>query len=403
MELLLYNKHWKEGFSYNISFKRKYFTPLLELLENKFIINIFWLRRVGKTTLMRQLIDHLIENNISRESILFYSFDDFWQIDEVINEYFRITRQDREKSKIFIFFDEIQKITDWQTKLKIYYDLYPNFKFIISWSSSLHLTKKESLAGRIIERNIKPLYFEEYLEYKKLEVYLEKPLIFEQLLLEEFERYLSRQFIDIIETTDEQVREYMLNLKNKILKEDIVSFFRVEYPDLLDKIFRIISANPGMLLDYKNFANDIDIDQRTLEKYVYYLQEAFLIKKLYNYSPNLIKSERKLKKAYLMTTGFISDQTKKGEIFENYLVNTLDFEYFYRFSAQEVDFVKVLQTGEIIAIEAKYKNRIQSKDLRGLKHFLSKFKTKKNIVISKNYEWIMNNISIVPFYKIFSL
>jgi predicted AAA+ superfamily ATPase len=63
-----------------------------------------------------------------------------------------------------------------------------------------------------------------------------------------------------------------------------------------------------MLLDYKNFANDLNIDQRTLEKYIYYLQEAFLIKKVYNYSKNLIKSERKLKKVYLETTSFCLDK-----------------------------------------------------------------------------------------------
>jgi hypothetical protein len=36
----------------------------------------------------------------------------------------------------------------------------------------------------------------------------------------------------------------MINLKNKIIKEDIITYFKIEYPDIIDKIFRIISANP---------------------------------------------------------------------------------------------------------------------------------------------------------------
>jgi predicted AAA+ superfamily ATPase len=63
-----------------------------------------------------------------------------------------------------------------------------------------------------------------------------------------------------------------------------------------------------MILEYKNFANDLDIDQRTLEKYIYYLEEAFLLKKVYNYSTNLIKTERKLKKVYLESTSFCLNQ-----------------------------------------------------------------------------------------------
>jgi predicted AAA+ superfamily ATPase len=61
-----------------------------------------------------------------------------------------------------------------------------------------------------------------------------------------------------------------------------------------------------MLLDYKNFSNDLDIDQRTLEKYIYFLTEANLITKVYNFSKNAIKSERKLKKVYLNSCSFFN-------------------------------------------------------------------------------------------------
>jgi predicted AAA+ superfamily ATPase len=75
---------------------------------------------------------------------------------------------------VYVFFDEIQKVSDWQSKIKIYYDLYPNIKFILSGSSSLYLQKTESLAGRMFEEYIKPLKFSEFLRYKNLYYYLEK-------------------------------------------------------------------------------------------------------------------------------------------------------------------------------------------------------------------------------------
>jgi predicted AAA+ superfamily ATPase len=53
---------------------------------------------------------------------------------------------DFHKEKVYIFLDEIQKVTDWQSKVKVYFDMYPNIKFFLTGSSSLYLQKKESLA-----------------------------------------------------------------------------------------------------------------------------------------------------------------------------------------------------------------------------------------------------------------
>jgi len=408
MYIKQFNKHWEKDFFYNISFKRDYFEELLPNIEDKFIINIIGLRRVWKTTIMKQFIDYLIvEKNIARKNIFFYSFDDFWEIKEKIDEYVKITDIDLNKEKIYIFLDEIQKIPDWQSKIKIFYDFYPNIKFILSGSSSLFLKKTESLAGRIFEKYIKPLKFNEFLRFKKLDYYLEDTWIYSEKIVLEFEKYIFRQFIDIINFSDEEVFIYINQLVNKIIKEDITSYFRIEYPDILLKIFKIISNNTGMILDYKNFSNDLDIDQRTLEKYIYYLEEAFLIKKVYNYSTNLIKTERKLKKIYLETTSFSLWKDTNGEIFENYILNTLDLEYFYRVWNKEVDFIKVNNKfdikSDLIGLEIKYKSKIKKEDTKWLNHFNNKFKLKKKIIISKDYKWEILDTKIIPFWEIKNL
>ncbi len=403
MYLNQFNKHWKKDFFYDISFKRDYFDDLLYRIKNKFILNIIWIRRVWKTTLMKQLIDDLIvNNNVNRKNIFFYSFDELWDIKEIIEEYIKITDIDLENEKTYIFLDEIQKVPDWQSKIKIYYDFYPNIKFILSGSSSLYLQKKESLAWRIFETYIKPLKFEEFLRYKKLEYYLDDKWIYSDEIIKEFEKYVFRQFIDIIDFSDEDIFTYINSLVNKIIKEDITTYFKIEYPDILLKIFKIISNKPWMILDYKNFANDLDIDQRTLEKYIYYLEEAFLIKKVYNYSTNLIKTERKLKKVYLESTSFCLWKEINWEIFENYILNLLDLEYFYRVWNKEVDFIQLKNQNDInvdlIWLEIKYKSKIKKSDTKWLKHFDKKFKLKEKIIISKNFKWNIDDYNIIPFY-----
>jgi predicted AAA+ superfamily ATPase len=258
------------------------------------------MRRVGKTTLLKQLIDYLItEKNVKRKQIFFFSFDSLGDIAEKIEEYKALLDVDFSKEKVYIFLDEIQKVPDRQSKVKIYFDKYPNIKFFLTGSSSLYLQKRESLAGRMFEYKIKPLFFEEYLRFKQLDYYLAEKTVYKEKIIKEFENYLFRQFIDIIDSPLEEAKRYMLELKDKVIKEDIVFYFKIEYPQLLLSLFKIIASSPGMLLDYKNFANDLDIDQRTLEKYLYFLTEANLITKVYNFSKNTTKSERKLKKVYL--------------------------------------------------------------------------------------------------------
>jgi len=405
MYLKQFNRHWEKDFFYDISFKRDYFEELKQKLENKFILNLIWIRRVWKTTLMKQLIDYLIlEKKINRKNIFFYSFDEIWEIKEKIDEYIKITWINLEKEKIYIFFDEVQKIKDFQSKIKIYYDFHTNIKFILSGSSSLYLQKKESLAWRIFETYIKPLNFWEFLRFKKIDYYLEDSLIYKEKIILEFEKYIFRQFIDTIYFREEEIFEYINSLTNKIIKEDITTYFKIEYPDILLKIFRIISNNTWMILEYKNFSNDLDIDQRTLEKYIYYLEEAFLIKKVYNYSTNLIKTERKLKKVYLETTSFCLNKEIDWEIFENYILNLLDLEYFYRVWNKEVDFIQIKDKyslkPELIWIEIKYKSKIKKEDTKWLKHFHNKYPLKEKIIISKDFLWEIEDYKIKPFYDI---
>lgn len=401
MELLNYNKHWNKEYYYKFKNTRVYFQDLVENLHSKFINLLIGLRRVWKTTLMLQLINHLIEKWVERDSILYYSFDTSNILADIINNYLKISNKDINTDTIYIFLDEIQKVDDWQNNIKVYYDLYPNIKFILSWSSSVFLKSTESLAGRIQITEIKPLFFEEYLNFRDKSYLLEKPKLHESNLLLEFEKYLYRQFYDSIDLNLLDAKEYTKNLKNKILKEDAKDYFNIQYPNLLLKLFDILAARPWMSIDYNNLWSDLWIDSRTVETYIYYLQESFLVNKVYNYSPNLLTSEKKQKKVYLKSTSFFTwNWEVTGELYENYIQNYFDFKYFYRFKKKEVDFVWVWDHNAITCIEVKYKETIKQRDLTWLASFAKKYAPDTMIVVSKNTKKQLWNITIIPFREL---
>jgi predicted AAA+ superfamily ATPase len=398
------NKHWQENFFYNYSFSRDVFEDCYGLLQNKYITRLIGLRRVGKSTIMKQMIDRLIEKEkIPRKNILYFSFDIVENIAEVVKEYQKRAEISFDTENVYIFLDEIQKVKNWQSEIKLLYDIYPQLKIVLSGSASLLLQKTESLAGRIFTQKITPLSFSEYLRFLKKETMLDSPLLFEEKLQVLFESYIFRQFFDIVDSPIEEAKKYMEELQKKVIREDIPQYYTVEYPQVLEKIFRIISTHPGMILDYKNLSNDLKIDWRTLEKYISFLESSFLIRRVFNYSENAITSEKKMKKVYLESPSFSPQQEMNGELFENAILQSINTQFFYRKSMQEVDFVLHSEKQgkkTVIPLEIKWKNKLQKKDVRSLQAFQKKFMSQNGILISKIAHSDIENIEILPFWKV---
>jgi predicted AAA+ superfamily ATPase len=151
-----------------LPFKRYAFQRVVESLKERQILIITGLRRVGKTTLLYQAIEKLLEAE-DPIRILYFSFEESSSsLKEVLEFYEKnvLKKPFEEAGKIFVFFDEIQYAKNWPSVLKQFYDIYPNIKFFISGSSSLLLSKEalEKLAGRFFFLELKPLTFFEFLE-----------------------------------------------------------------------------------------------------------------------------------------------------------------------------------------------------------------------------------------------
>lgn len=145
INLLKFNRHWNVGFRYEFPKTRKFIKTLEQHIDNRQIIELTGLRRLGKTTLFLQVINSLLDRNVEPQRIWYFSFDeDKYDLDELFTAFKTQTRKDFNSDKIFVFFDEIQKLEGFQSQLKIYYDLYPNIKFFISGSTSLYIRKKNT-------------------------------------------------------------------------------------------------------------------------------------------------------------------------------------------------------------------------------------------------------------------
>ncbi len=391
MDLLKYNRHWEKGFIYNYPIHRNAFDDIVKLLSLRQIIAITGLRRTGKSVLMYQTINYLLqERNVDRFKVLYFSFDyERLSIEQLLQEYQKQVNIELSSEKqIFVFLDEIQKLNDFQEQIKLFYDLYPNVKFIISGSSSLFISKKvrESLAGRVFDVFLKPLSFKEYLKFVDGSYLLEKPSLYKNKIEIEFARFLKKQFIETINFTDEQTQFYLDSIINKIIYEDIPQIFPIDNPSVLKKILNLLAQYPGMLVNYSSLANELRLSNKTVSSYFEILENSFLIKMFRNFSRNLSTSDRKSKKAYLSAASFalsLNNFLSDGLAVENYFASQTQANFFWRDSYNhEVDFVYV-DNNMLVAYEIKYKDNLKSDDYKNLAIFYNKFKPDELNVITK--------------------
>jgi len=407
LNLITFNRWWDTGKAEKIylkPYKRPLFFSLEKFLYTRQILLIYGIRRVGKTTLLYQIIDFLLKKGVDKKSILYFSLDEkIASLKELFKNYSELILEEDilQEKRIYVFLDEIQKLDDWQNQLKIFYDLYPNIKFIVSGSASLVISKgaKESLAGRVYEFGLPLLNFSEYLRVLGEKIEIDNVLDLNQLreiylkkerLSPLFFSYLKNGgFIEIAREKDDlKIKEYSKSILEKVIFGDITLSFKIKQPQLLKIILELVASNPGFLLDYSKLAETLNKDQRVIADYIFYLKHSLLVKILYNFSGSRFASERKLKKIYLASTNFIyqfySEKFRApeflGKIIENLVVSFEDTEFFWRKRQSEVDLV----LEKNIPVEIKYKEKVLKSDLKNILKFAEEFNSKKAILLTRD-------------------
>jgi len=386
MELERQNPQWEGGFFHPYEKKRFLFENLEHSLGSGMITAVHGLRRVGKSVLLKQLLNNCIQKGTSRKSTFYFSFDeqaaDFW---ETIREYERISGEKLGR-KNFIFLDEVQKVPDWKAKVKLLYDT-SGARIALCGSNSSKIRKgSESLAGRINEFHLPQLSFAEFLHLRGKE---ENPQLQHAAELE-FNEFLQKPFPQTALNPSLDPKEYAASIAKKIIFEDLPSVFPIDEPQLLHSLFSLICKNPGCMLEYSTVASDLGRDRKTVSLYLDYLGFGFLVRKLFNFSRNSFTSEKKLKKFYPSLAVFC--ECSEPLFIEASIAQVLDAKFFWREKDRhEVDFVNA---SPLAAFEVKYSGNVAAADWSGLHKFSQHFPEATVHLVSKKEQE-----HTVPYYK----
>lgn len=325
---------------------------LLKHVRSKDIVFLTGLRRVGKTTLLKLLIQHLrVREAVKPEHIFFISLDDYLlakkSIFEIIEEYRKIHRISV-REKIFLFFDEIAWQKNFEIQLKNLYDNQNVKIFASSSSTSVLKSRKPYLTGRHVIIEVLPLDFSEYLTFRRLAVSKADKHLMEQY----FEDYL--QTGGMPEYVLRQDIEYLKELVDDIIYKDIAAFHGVKNQQVLKDFFLLLMERAGKAASINKIANILKISPDTARRYMDMFAETYLVYLIprCGKTNERILSPKKLYAADLGIRALFTGFRDKGSLFENYIYLKIKYKnpcYVYE-NGTEIDFL----TKENMLIEVKY-------------------------------------------------
>lgn len=357
--------------------ERDYYLDMLKSnLNNDDVIFLTGLRRIGKTTLMKQLIYYLInERKINSKYILYLTLDDINFVDKSIFDLLEVYREIngiKYDEFIYLFLDEVTYQSNFAQQLKNLYDTW-NVKVICSSSiASLLNDNKAFLTGRSRTIEVMPLSYKEFLLFKGYEVLKQDKALNKSY----FEEYMK--IGGIPEYVLNEDITYLNELINSIIYKDIIALNNVSDEKAIKELFRLLCQRIGKPTSYNKLAKILKISDLTVKKYISYFEKSYLFFPIEKFAKSVNENITSPKKFYIVDLGiknFVSSNKEKGSDFENLVFIKLKPRnpFYYLDGGIEIDFV-----GEDYLVEAKYLREIEGKQ----KVLFDKVKRKEKLIVN---------------------
>ena len=279
-----------DGQLYDTGYKRtEYLNTITKFIGNKLIKVLVGQRRVGKSYVLRQIINFLASDRkvnpqnifyLNKEYVVFDDIKSSTDLDALFNYYrsqFNLT------GKIYIFLDEVQNIRNWETFTNFYsQDFSYEYEVFITGSNSNLLSGElaSMLSGRYVEFEIFSFSLFEFADFKNRAINKES-----------FLQYIQRGGLPELFNFEQEelLLHYIESLRNTIVLRDIVGRHNIKDLSLLEDIFKFLSANIGNLTSFSSIINYFKNQQKktnyeTISSYVGFLKDTFIIHQAERYN-----------------------------------------------------------------------------------------------------------------------
>lgn len=394
----------------NIGIKRPmYVNKLQKSLPSEQVKIITGARRSGKSFIMRQVAQGLIENGVDKKNILMVNFEDprlptlsTALLEKIFTVYQEILSP---TGSLYLFFDEIQEVPEWEKWVRTAQEL-KKANIVISGSNAKLLSHELStvLTGRHTDMTVLPLSFREFLHFKNVSIHTPLEVITKDIAIK---RYLQ-EFIEFgsfpMVTLEANKESTLLSYFDDVIHKDLVRRYKIRKSDKLKSLIKFYLSNISSPVTLSSSGKFLNISTGTVERFSHYLETSYLIFFLTKFSFKVKEQEKSPKKVYAVDTGLANivgfrSSSNSGRLAENIVflelkrraLSNAKMEIFYwkNERQEEIDFVvkKETKVTELLQVcwnidEIGTKKR----ELRSLVKGLTQFDLNDGLVITDDYE-----------------
>lgn len=326
-------------------------------------------RRVGKTYLLYEAIEKLLETN-PREEVVYINFEDeriTAPSTDLLTDLIPEIQAVYGKKPKYLFLDELQLVPNWSKWVRRILDTEPVQIFITGSSSKMSSAELPTeLRGRAWEVKVSPLSFREFLRFKKLSLDFEKLAFMKDEMARFhflFDEYLTFGALPaVVLTSQDKKQELLQSYFQTVVQRDIAERYKIDNDTALRTLLKLLLNSSYITIS--KLANSlksmsIPVGKSTVDNYLSYIESSYFMNELYIHSPVVINQLQYPRKVYFIDTGFMTALSTKfsknmGRLFENIVFHKLMREnetmYYYKDDKDnEVDFA-ILSEGKTTAL-----------------------------------------------------
>lgn len=329
-------------------YREQYINKLISLKDKNIIKVLTGIRRCGKSTILQEFKNYLLQNNVNKENIIFLNLDDksnkHLLDSDILHDY--ILNNINTNKQNYIFLDEIQNVPEFEKCINSLF-LKDNIDIYITGSNSYMLSGELAtyLTGRYIQIHVLPLSFKEYISYYGETDELKK--------YNEYSTYGGFPYLINLDNNKDKL-DYLDSVYNTVIMKDVINRKKINDPMMLESICSFLFDSIGSNISTKKISDTLSSNGRknsvhTVEEYLNALLESYILYKVNRYD---IKGKELLKtqeKYYLSDIGLktflLGGRGNKdlGHILENIIFLELKRKgykiYIGKDNDNEIDFI----------------------------------------------------------------
>lgn len=393
--------------------REKYLERLKKFIDVRHVLILTGVRRAGKSTLMHQLINHLIiEKAVPAKNIVYLFLEDVlvqqylglgWKLLEDLYTFYLETYNPQ--GKVYLFLDEIQGVKEFNRWISSKYERKEPIKFVLS-GSRRSLVESESatvLTGRNVQIDVYPLNFYEYLSNKGVKIEGEASI--ESLrranysqqtsILHHLGNYLKEGgYPEIVLTPDEEVKRALASSYYRdTVTRDVVVPNGVRNQQEVEILGLQILSDFTKTHTYSSLSKPQKLSIDTTKAYLDYFQRAYLFfeSRYFSYKTKETQDIQRARKIYVVDNGLRNFnipllRPDLGQCAENIVYMELrkqNTAVYYWEGKKEIDFV--IMNPDLSLVNVSYTDQPHEREVEGMIEGLQEFNLDRGAVLTKNY------------------